>query len=58
MERVYTAFLDVILLILPLVVMTTTYGLISYTLWPRGKATEAACTAVRSPRRSEAANGQ
>jgi len=57
MERVYTACLDVLLLILPLVVMTTTYGLISYKLWPRGGASEDAA-AARSHRRRDTTNGQ
>jgi hypothetical protein len=35
-EKFYTAFLDIVLLVLPLVVMSTAYGLISYKLWPRG----------------------
>jgi len=57
LERVYTACLDVVLLILPLVVMSTTYGLISYKLWPRGGAAEVA-SATRSRRRTDVANGQ
>jgi len=57
MERIYTACLVVVLLILPLVVMTTTYGLISYKLWPRGGASEGGI-GTRSQRRTDLANGQ
>ena len=57
LERVYTACLDVVLLILPLVVMTTTYGLISYKLWPRGGAIDGGA-GTRSHRHSDVANGQ
>ena len=57
LERIYTACLDVVLLMLPLVVMTTTYGLISYKLWPRGGASGDA--AAQTTRRTLAgANGQ
>ena len=59
LETVYTACLDVALLILPLVVMTTTYGLISYKLWPRGGVVGGGiASTTRSNRRRDVANGQ
>ena len=57
LEMVYTACLDLVLLILPLVVMTTTYGLISYKLWPRGGAVEG-ILGTQSHRRRDAADSQ
>lgn len=40
-ERVYNLFLDVVLLVLPLLVLAVTYSLITRTLW-RGMRTERA----------------
>lgn len=34
LEKIYTVFLDIILLVLPLVIMAVKYGLITRTLWP------------------------
>lgn len=51
-EKFYTAFLDVVLLVLPLVVMSTAYGMISYKLWPRGAARRPTTTTLTNGKQS------
>lgn len=40
LEKTYTVFLDIILLVLPLLIMAVKYGLITRTLWPASSANE------------------